>query len=179
MRGNLILFTLAGALFVGMSANIQGASATISWTASPSSNTAGYLVYYGTSSGSYITAVLVPNPTATNVTINGLTSGDTYYFAAAAYDNSSDISQLSPEISGLVGSTSSNAATISSMVASPAGQFSFAVSGTANGGYVVQASTNLVNWVSLQTNTSSTFTFVDPNAGQFSHRFYRAVSISN
>lgn len=181
MRGKLILFTLTGALFVGMSVNSIGASASISWNASPSSSAAGYLVYYGTSSGNYITAVLVPSAATTNLTINGLTTGTTYYFAAAAYDKSSNISSLSPEISGMVGSTSTSpagAAKLTSMVASRAGQFSFAVSGTTNSQYVVQASTNLINWVPLQTNTSP-FNFVDSNAGKFSHRFYRAVAFSN
>jgi Fibronectin type III domain len=182
MRGKLILFALAGALFVGMSLRSLGASATISWNSSPSSSTTGYLVYYGTSSGNYITAVLVPSKTATNVTINGLTTGTKYYFAAAAYDASSDVSALSAEISGVIGSTTSSsssgsAAAMTSPHAS-AGQFSFTVSGTSNSQYIVQASTNLVNWVSLQTNTSP-FSFVDPNARQFSHRFYRTVSISN
>jgi Fibronectin type III domain len=181
MRGNLILFTLAGALFVGMAANSQGASATISWDASPSSGTAGYLVYYGTSSGNYITAVLVPSKTATNVTINGLTTGGKYFFAAAAYDASSNISALSPEISGVIGSTSSSGTAASAAMTSPhasAGQFSFTVSGTSGSKYAVQASTNLVNWVPLQTNTSP-FSFTDANAHQFSRRYYRTVSVSN
>lgn len=179
MRGNLILFTLAGALFVGMSANSQGASATISWNASPSSSTSGYLVYYGTSSGNYITAVLVPSKTATNVTINGLTTGTKYYFAAAAYDSSSDISTLSPEVSGVIGSTSSGAAAAAmSAPHASAGQFSFTVSGTSGSKYAVEASTNLVNWVPLQTNTSP-FSFTDANAHQFTRRFYRTVSVSN
>ena len=175
MRGKLILFALAGALFVGTSLNSLGASATISWDASPSSNTSGYLVYYGTSSGNYITAVLVPNKTATNVTINGLTTGTKYYFAAAAYDATSDISALSPEISGVIGSTTSSSAAAMTSPHASAGQFSFTVSGTSGSQYVVQASTNLVNWVSLQTNTSP-FNFVDANAHQFTRRFYRTVS---
>jgi hypothetical protein len=57
------------------------------------------------------------------------------------------------------------------------GQFSFNVSGAANQQYVVQASTNLVDWVSVQTNTAP-FTFVDPDAGQFSQRFYRTLLLS-
>jgi hypothetical protein len=39
---------------------------------------------------------------------------------------------------------------------------------------VVQASTNLINWVPLQTNTAP-FTFVDANAGNFRQRFYRSI----
>jgi hypothetical protein len=177
MRGKLILFALAGALFVGTSLNSFGASASISWDSSPSSSTTGYLVYYGTSSGNYITAVLVPSKTATNVTINGLTTGTKYYFAAAAYDAASNISALSPEISGVIGSTATTSPGRAAMTAphASAGQFSFTVSGTAGSQYVVQASTNLVNWVSLQTNTSP-FNFVDANAHQFTRRFYRALS---
>jgi hypothetical protein len=54
------------------------------------------------------------------------------------------------------------------------GQYAFYVSGTSGSQYVVQASTNLVDWVSVETNTAP-FTFVDANAGQFTHQFYRAV----
>jgi hypothetical protein len=58
-----------------------------------------------------------------------------------------------------------------------AGQFSFNVSGVTNQQYVVQASTNLVDWVPVQTNTAP-FTFVDADAGQFSQRFYRTFLLS-
>jgi hypothetical protein len=58
-----------------------------------------------------------------------------------------------------------------------AGQFSFNVSGVANQQYIVQASTNLADWVSVQTNTAP-FTFVDASAGQFSQRFYRTLLLS-
>jgi enamine deaminase RidA (YjgF/YER057c/UK114 family) len=56
------------------------------------------------------------------------------------------------------------------------GQFSLEVLGTSNAKYIVQASTNLVNWVSVQTNTAP-FDYVDTNAGQFSQRFYRTASV--
>ena len=42
--------------------------------------------------------------------------------------------------------------------------------------YVVQASTNLVDWVPIQTNTAP-FTFVDANASKFRQRFYRSVYV--
>ncbi|HTR42716.1 MAG TPA: fibronectin type III domain-containing protein [Pseudomonadales bacterium] len=177
MRGILILFSFVGLLMGATAANSQVmGSASISWSASPSSNVAGYMVYYGTSSGNYSSGVPVSN--VTNVTINGLINGVKYYFAAAARDGSGNISSLSPEISGIVGSTSSpSAATLTSAIASP-GQFAFTVSGASGNQYVVQASTDLVNWVSLQTNVVP-FNFVDPNAGQFSRRFYRTVYIPN
>lgn len=40
---------------------------------------------------------------------------------------------------------------------------------------IIQASTNLVNWISIYTNTPP-FTFTDPNASNFTSRFYRAVT---
>lgn len=52
------------------------------------------------------------------------------------------------------------------------GQYSFNISGVSGNQYVVQASTNMVDWVSVQTNTVP-FIFTDTNAGQYSQRFYR------
>ena len=54
------------------------------------------------------------------------------------------------------------------------GQFSFTVSGIAGQRYVVQASTNLLNWIPLQTNTLP-FLFTDKNAAGFKQRYYRAL----
>jgi hypothetical protein len=53
-------------------------------------------------------------------------------------------------------------------------QYAFVVSGAAGYKYLVQASTDLVNWVSLQTNTAP-FALVDTNASQFGQRFYRTI----
>jgi Immunoglobulin domain/Fibronectin type III domain len=52
------------------------------------------------------------------------------------------------------------------------GRFALSVSGVPDHQYVVQASTNLVDWISMQTNIVP-FTFVDANAGHFQQRFYR------
>jgi ethanolamine utilization microcompartment shell protein EutS len=54
------------------------------------------------------------------------------------------------------------------------GQFALTVSGLSGQKYVVEASTNLVNWVPVWTNTAPC-TYIDVNAGQFSQRFYRSV----
>jgi len=54
------------------------------------------------------------------------------------------------------------------------GQFTLTVTGTAGSNYAVQASSNLQDWVSIETNASP-FIFVDVNAAQFNQRFYRAV----
>jgi uncharacterized repeat protein (TIGR02543 family) len=55
------------------------------------------------------------------------------------------------------------------------GQYAFDVIGTTNAQYTVEASSNLVDWVSIQTNTAP-FTCVDTDAGKFNQRYYRTVS---
>ena len=65
------------------------------------------------------------------------------------------------------------AATLAS-TAHAAGQYALIVAGVPGYNYVVQASTNLVSWVPVQTNTAP-FTFVDTNASRFGQRFYRSV----
>jgi hypothetical protein len=54
------------------------------------------------------------------------------------------------------------------------GQYALIVAGVPGYKYVVQASTNMVNWVPVQTNTAP-LTFVDTDASQFGQRFYRSV----
>ena len=56
-------------------------------------------------------------------------------------------------------------------------RFAFGVAGVSGYQYVVEASTDLVNWVPVYTNNAP-FTFTDPDAGKFSQRFYRSVSVS-
>jgi hypothetical protein len=53
------------------------------------------------------------------------------------------------------------------------GLFQFRVAGAAGSNYVIAASTNLIDWVPLETNTSP-FTFTDTNAVSFPLRVYRA-----
>jgi len=55
------------------------------------------------------------------------------------------------------------------------GQFALNIGGSSGMKYIVQASTNMVDWFSIQTNTAP-FTFTDTQAGQFNQRFYRSVS---
>jgi hypothetical protein len=55
--------------------------------------------------------------------------------------------------------------------------FGFALSGAVGSGFVLQASTNLVNWSSISTSTipvSGSINLTTPIAG-YEHRFYRAV----
>ena len=154
------------------------AAVSLAWSPSPDTSVIGYKVYYGTTSGVYTTNVVAGN--ATNATVNGLTSGTTYYFAATSYDASGNESGYSTEVSSTVTNlatvSGNTAATLTPQASSARGQFSFTVSGTSGAQYVVQASTDLVHWTTLQTNIPP-FTFMDTNAGAFARRFYRASSL--
>lgn len=79
---------------VGDGSNIQ-----VSWAPverSPYDTVTSYMVYYGTSPGVYTDSVTTSN---LSVQIGSLTSGQTYYLAVAALDNSGHRSALSDEIS--------------------------------------------------------------------------------
>jgi hypothetical protein len=61
------------------------------------------------------------------------------------------------------------------------GQFQFELTGPSGSNYVIQASTNLINWVPIATAVipaSGVITIVDPYATNFSRRFYRAARFS-
>jgi hypothetical protein len=75
----------------------------LSWRPSPDSDVAGYLVYYGQSSGEYLgdDAILGASPInagrRTSIRIDGLENGRLYFFALAAYDNAMHIGEFSQE----------------------------------------------------------------------------------
>jgi uncharacterized repeat protein (TIGR01451 family) len=59
------------------------------------------------------------------------------------------------------------------------GTFQLTVNGQSGQEYIVQASTNLINWVSIYTNPPpfvSPFTFTDSNATNYLDRFYRVIT---
>ena len=87
-------------------AAVQTGSVTLSWLA-PTSNTdgtpltdlAGYRVFYGTASGQYSQNLSVPSPGVTSVTIEGLSTGNTWYFATKSVTSSGVESEYSQEAS--------------------------------------------------------------------------------
>jgi hypothetical protein len=90
--------------------------------------------------------------------------------------------RYSVQVSNSVGVTNSTTASVTiitntapaiSTVAKINGQFAFQVGGVSGAKYVVQGSTDLKNWTSLQTNTAP-FTFADANTASFNQRYYRA-----
>jgi hypothetical protein len=70
----------------------------------------------------------------------------------------------------------SQIATTLAPAAHVSGQFALTVAGASGHQYVVEASTDLMHWVPVQTNTAP-FLFVDTNASQFGQRFYRSVYV--
>ena len=60
----------------------------------------------------------------------------------------------------------------------PGGGVTFQIAGLEGRSYIIQASTNLVNWVNLSTNlaTGGTINFTDPNPAHPPTRFYRLQS---
>src|SRR5580658_1094229 len=96
------------ALFIGLSLSALGQSVTLGWIASPSPDITGYIVSYGTVSGTY--AYSDNFGLATNATVSNLQAGMTYYFVVSDYDTFGLTSVWSGEISYYVPtSTLSNA----------------------------------------------------------------------
>jgi hypothetical protein len=143
-------------------------SVTLVWGPSTSASVAGYNIYYGGANGDYTNMIPVGN--VTNVTVTGLLDGTTYYFAAKAVNASGTESGFSNQTSYSVPTpaASLNAATHGK------GGFGFVVNGVPGYKYVVEASTDMINWTPLETNTVP-FSYSDPAASQFSRRFYRTV----
>ena len=67
----------------------------LSWTPSTNANVAGYLIYSGTQSRTYTNVFLVGN--VTNTIVTGLAEGTTNFFAAKAFDTSTNESTFSEE----------------------------------------------------------------------------------
>ena len=82
-------------------------SVMLGWEPSPDPNAVGYNIYYGTASHNYTSKVSVGN--VTNTTLNGLTGGNTYFFAATTYDAANQESGFSNEASYGVPTTTTNA----------------------------------------------------------------------
>jgi hypothetical protein len=92
----VLLTPLAFSLWPFASA-AQAAAVTLAWDANSDLDVAGYRMWYGTTSHNYTSMISVGNKTT--CTITNLEPGQTYYFAATAYDHNGNESAFSQEIS--------------------------------------------------------------------------------
>jgi hypothetical protein len=91
------------------SSSASTGSASLSWTiptlklnGDALDNLAGFIIYYGTTSGAYPDKVVINDTTATSVVINNLKVGWTYYFTLVSFNTDNDESEKSPEVSKLI-----------------------------------------------------------------------------
>ena len=88
-------------LIIGVALTLNSAfaaqSVTLEWNPSTDPSVTGYNLYYGAASRTYTNKIDVGN--STNVTVNGLVEGVTYYFAATAYNILGAESDYSTEVS--------------------------------------------------------------------------------
>ena len=147
------------------------ASVTLTWNPSTSPDIASYNIYAGSASGVYNNKISVVG--STHVIIIGLIPGAMYYFTSTAVNITGSESQFSNEIAISV-PPNQISASLAAEDPPASGKFALNVNGVAGYNYVVQASSNLLDWTAIETNTAP-FTFVDVNAGQFSQRFYRTL----
>jgi len=108
-----ILLLLLSAAFSTASA---AGSLQLTWNASTESNLAGYVLYYGASSGQYTQSITVGN--TLTATVQNLTAGRTYYFAVAAYETTGMASAPSNEVVYTVPTGSSAVAASATFVGS-------------------------------------------------------------
>jgi fibronectin type 3 domain-containing protein len=101
LRSLLILLACLSLAFAATPA--QAAQVQLAWDApvqidgTPVPNLAGYKLYYGSQSGQYQTAIRVGM--TTTYTVTNVAAGQTYYFAATAYDSTGTESVFSNEVS--------------------------------------------------------------------------------
>jgi hypothetical protein len=86
--------------FIGCRNILTWNAPTLNADGTPLDDLAGYIVYYGTSSGNYSQGISVGN--VTTFTVDNLNDDLTYYFAATAYDISGNQSGYSNEVSKIM-----------------------------------------------------------------------------
>jgi hypothetical protein len=94
-RSLLFFSTLLIAFLLSIWARAESVSLT--WNPNSEPDLAGYRLHYGTASNSYSVHIDVHN--VTTYTVTGLAAGQTYYFAATAYDTSGNESGYSNQVS--------------------------------------------------------------------------------
>jgi hypothetical protein len=92
---NLLFFSaLLAVLLISVWARAE--SVILAWDSNTEADLAGYRIYYGTAGGNYTAMIDVGN--VITCTVSNLSAGQTYYFAATAYDASGNENGYSNEV---------------------------------------------------------------------------------
>jgi hypothetical protein len=105
-RLRLQLIRATFALLAVLACSSTLAAQTLMWNANSESDLSGYIVQYGTTSGSPSTSIDVRNVTSWRLT--GLTAGSTYYLRVVAYNSTGQQSTPSSEVSYAVAPVPAN-----------------------------------------------------------------------
>ncbi len=92
---NALRILIALALLILSATDLRAASVTLAWDRSPEPDVAGYLISYGTQSGTYTVRADVGN--VATWTVASLNAGQRYYFVVQAYNTSGGQSAMSNE----------------------------------------------------------------------------------
>jgi chitinase len=95
-----VRLSVFGLLWLFLSSSAFADTVTLAWNAVSDPDLDGYILYYGSASHTYSVTLDVGN--ATTAALSGLTAGNTYYFAATAYDVYGYESGFSNEVSYVV-----------------------------------------------------------------------------
>lgn len=196
-RIGLLVLQIAVCVIAGtIASNALAAEVTLAWNPNTESDLAGYRIHHGTASGNYTVHIDVHN--VSTYTVTGLTEGQTYYFAATAYDASGNESEYSNQVSYSVpnaqGRLSLSPAGGLTSSGNPGGPFSppsITYTLTNSGGIAINwTAIKSQNWVTLtrssgtlQPNGSTTVTVsINSNANSLSARstpYTDAVTFTN
>ncbi len=99
-RKRLVLLLEGLLVLLACTSVLWGGALVVRWDSNTENDLAGYLMYYGDESRVYDQNVDVGLDTF--YTVDGLTEGQTYYFAVTAYDSSGNESAFSEEVYGIV-----------------------------------------------------------------------------
>ena len=168
---NFVDITRPTLSIVSPTLNQQWSNATFTATGKANDNVAVDSVYYSLNGAPWTNATTLNNWTNWSASLPLVPGTNSLQaFAVDTSGNASTTNSVSFEyVASLVSPAVSVSTSVLPIVAAPAilspagfvnGQYSLTVLGTTNAQYVVQASTDLVNWVSVQTNTPP-FTYVD------------------
>ncbi len=136
--------------------NVAGSGATqatLAWAKPATATPAGYKLYWGTVSGNYTSNVKAGN--VLRYTVQGLSAGTTYYFAATDYDATGNESARSNEVSWTCAATCAYALSPASQTVAAAGG-SGAVSVTAQGSNCSWGVSGAPSWITIASGGTGT-----------------------